>query len=63
MLQVEYEAVDFLDKNRDSLPDPVQGVLKFSTSQLVRVLFTKYPNFSGAILRSTIMKPRWVWSI
>uniref|UniRef100_A0A1X7U738 non-specific serine/threonine protein kinase n=1 Tax=Amphimedon queenslandica TaxID=400682 RepID=A0A1X7U738_AMPQE len=43
---VEYQASGFIDKNKDSLPDPVQGVLKFSSMDLLRCLFTRYPDFS-----------------
>ena len=60
LLQVEYCAEGFLDKNRDSLPETVQAVLKFSGLRLVRALFTNYPNFKGSVLRSASrIRPRY----
>ncbi len=39
--QVEYKADGFLDKNKDSLPDPVVETLRSSDLRLIRTLFIR----------------------
>ena len=55
MIQVRYEAEGFLDRNKDSLPDPVVTSLKYSSVRLVRTLFTRHPNYSGSQLRHSFL--------
>ena len=38
--QVTYEIEGFIEKNRDSLPEPVADALRFTSLQLLGILFT-----------------------
>lgn len=54
-----YQACGFLDKNKDLLPDPVIGVLKFSRLKLVKTLFSRYPDYSGnTVIHNPRLRPR-----
>ena len=38
--QVNYEIEGFIEKNRDSLPEPVEDALRLTSLQLLGILFT-----------------------
>jgi len=57
-LQVEYEAEEFIEKNKDLLPDPVVTALRFSDMRLVWALFSSHPNSSNNQLKKSIMRKK-----
>ena len=40
VMQVEYSSYGFLDKNRDAMPKSATVLLRCSTNDLIRLLFT-----------------------
>ena len=64
--QVTYEIEGFLEKNKDSLPEPVVDALRFTSLQLLGVLFKASGGGGGRDradhLRKSFLRKRYVYT-